>query len=81
MMWGKIYGWASMVRLRLKELLREKKISMGKLSRMSDVSYSTIARICNDERYSPTLIVLERIAKALGVRVTDLFEEDPMFSE
>jgi putative transcriptional regulator len=64
-----------MVRLRLKELLQEKKVSMGKLSRMSDVSYSTIARIVNDERYSPTLIILERIAKALDVKVADLFEE------
>jgi len=65
-----------MVRLRLKKILEEKKISMGKLSRMSDVSYSTIARIVNDDRYSPTLIVLERIATALNIKVTDLFEED-----
>ena len=64
-----------MLRLRLKELLQEKKVSMGKLSRMSDVSYSTIARIVNDERYSPTLIIMERIAKALDVEVADLFEE------
>lgn len=64
-----------MVRLRLKKVLEERKISMGKLSRMSDVSYSTIARICNDDRYSPTLIVLERIAAALDMKVTDLFEE------
>lgn len=49
---------------------------MGKLSRMSDVSYSTIARIVNDERYSPTLIILERIATALNIKVTDLFEDD-----
>ena len=65
-----------MVRLRLKKILEEKKVSMGKLSRMSDVSYSTIARIVNDERYSPTLIILERIATALNIKVTDLFEDD-----
>ena len=65
-----------MLRLRLKKVLSERKISMGKLSRMSDVSYSTIARICNDDRYSPTLIVLERIAAALNMKVTDLFEEE-----
>ena len=39
------------------------------------MSYSTIARICNDEHYSPSLTILERLAKALSVHISDLYEE------
>ncbi len=66
-----------MVRLRVKEILKQRKISMGKLSRMSDVSFTTIRRICNDPSYSPTLNTLVSIAKALGVKVDDLYEDVP----
>ena len=67
-----------MVRLRLKEILEEKQISMGKLSRLSDVSYSTISRMRNnDPNYSPTLNILERLAKALNVSISDLYCETP----
>ena len=64
-----------MVRIRLKEVLQEKNISMSKLSRMSDISFSTISRIINDKNYSPTLATLERIARALDVSISDLYEE------
>ena len=66
-----------MVRLRVKEILQQKKMSMGKLSRLSDISFSTITRICNDPSYSPTLNTLEHIAHALNVPVANLFEEIP----
>ena len=65
-----------MIRLRLKELLEEKHVSRGKLSRMSDVSLMTINRMCNNPTtYSPTLDTLQKIAKALNVTVSDLYEE------
>ncbi|RAQ97997.1 MULTISPECIES: helix-turn-helix domain-containing protein [Thermogemmatispora] len=66
-----------MVRLKVKEILAQRGISMSKLSRMSDISFSTINRICNDPTSTPTLHTLEQIAKALGVRVSDLYEEVP----
>src|SRR5258707_9691568 len=66
-----------MVRLRVKEILKQRKISMGKLSRMSDVSFTTIRRICNDLSYSPTFNTLVSIAKALAVKVDDLYEHVP----
>jgi len=67
-----------MIRLILKELLKEKHISMGKLSRMSDISQMTINRMCNNPTtYSPTLETLQRIAKALNVPVSSLYEEIP----
>ena len=64
-----------MTRILLKEVLQERHISMGKLSRMSDVSFSTISRICNDASYSPTIATLEHIAKALNMSVRDLIED------
>jgi transcriptional regulator with XRE-family HTH domain len=66
-----------MVRLRVKEILQQKGMSMGKLSRASDVSFNTIRRVCNDPSYSPTLNTLVSIAKALNVSVSDLYEEIP----
>ena len=65
-----------MVRLKVKEVLQEKQMSMGKLSRLSDVAWITISRMCNQPTtYSPTLDTLERIAKALHVPMGDLYEE------
>ena len=64
-----------MVRLKVKELLQQKNMSMGKLSRASDVSLNTIRRMCNDPGYSPTLHTLVEVAKALGVSISDLYEE------
>ncbi len=53
-------------------------MSIGKLSRRSDVAWITISRMCNQPTtYSPTLDTLERIARALDVHVPDLFEEVP----
>jgi transcriptional regulator with XRE-family HTH domain len=66
-----------MVRLRVKEILQQKGMSMGKLSRASDISFNTIRRVCNDPSYSPTLNTLVSIAKALNVSVSDLYEEIP----
>ena len=66
-----------MVRIRVKEIAKQKGISMGKLSRASDVTYRTIQRIYNDPDYIPTLPTLERIGKALGVPTADLIEDVP----
>ena len=56
--------------------MQEKGLSMGKLSRASDVALITISRMCNQPTtYSPTLDTLERIAKALNVHLSDLYEE------
>jgi transcriptional regulator with XRE-family HTH domain len=66
-----------MVKIKVKEILQSRNVSMSKLSRLSDVSFSTISRICNDPLYSPTLNTLERIAKSLGIAISDLYEEIP----
>ncbi len=50
---------------------------MGKLSRLSDVSYRTVQRIYNDPDYIPTIPTLERLAKTLGVPTSELIEDVP----
>lgn len=64
-----------MVRLRVKEIAQEKHISMGRLSRQSDVNYRTIQRIYNEPDYMPTIPTLEKIARVLGVPTGDLIED------
>jgi DNA-binding Xre family transcriptional regulator len=66
-----------MVRLRVKEIAEQKAMSMGKLSRLADVSYKTVKRIYDDPLYSPTIATLGRLAKALGVSTNELIEDVP----
>lgn len=53
----------------------DKRISLVKLSQMTGISKSTLNNIEN-EKVSPTMAELEAIAKALNVRITELFDSD-----
>ena len=64
-----------MLRLKVKEMANAKKISMSKLSRLSDVSYDTIQQIYHNPYKDVNLSTLEKIADALGADVCDLFEK------
>ncbi len=68
-------GAKRMVRLRVREVAREKGVSIHKLSRLSDVSLTTVRKLVNDPTYSVTTTTLEKIANALNVGVRDLIEE------
>jgi DNA-binding Xre family transcriptional regulator len=63
------------VRLRVREVAKEKGMSMGKLHRQADVSYKTIKRIYSDPFYATTTITLGKLAKVLGVPPGELIEE------
>lgn len=52
-----------------------KKVTLVKLSKMTGISKSTLNNIEN-EKVSPTIAELEAIAKALGMKITDLFDSD-----
>lgn len=63
------------VRLRVKEVAKEKGISQGKLSRTADVDINTLRRIYrNPESANVTVGTLARLATALGVDVRELLE-------
>jgi transcriptional regulator with XRE-family HTH domain len=52
-----------------------KKVTLVKLSKMTGISKSTLNNIEN-EKVSPTIAELEAIAKALEMKITDLFDSD-----
>jgi transcriptional regulator with XRE-family HTH domain len=64
-----------MYRLKVREVAKERGISMSKLSRVSDVSYATIQEIYRNPTHDASLIIMDRIAGALGVSICDLIEE------
>lgn len=63
------------MKILLSQIMYERNISDRQLERMSGVSKSTIHRIANEET-CPTLETLEKLAIALHVRISDLFESD-----
>ena len=65
------------VRLRVKEVAKEKGISMGKLQRDADIAYNTIKRMFKDPYYITTTETLGKLARALGVSPGELIEEVP----
>lgn len=64
-----------MLRLKVREVAEEKKVSMNKLSQRSEVSYNIIRDIFNNPFRTVNTDTLNRIAKALDVPVTDLLED------
>ena len=53
----------------------EKQLSVRQVAIMTKISKSTINRIMNEE-VSPTIDTLERLAKGLKIRISDLVESD-----
>lgn len=68
-----------MYRLRVKEVLNEKGVSIGKLSRGADIPINLVRRMVNDPSYNPRGETLAKAAHYLGVSVDELihFTEDP----
>jgi len=66
-----------MVRLKVKEIAKNKGISMSKLSRIADVSYNTILAIYQNPHHDASLYILDRISRALNVSICDLIEQTP----
>jgi DNA-binding Xre family transcriptional regulator len=65
------------LRLRVKEIAEQKSMSMGKLERLADLSHPTVRDIFRDPYKEVTTTTLTKLANALGVSVSDLFEEVP----
>ncbi len=66
-----------MLRLRVKEVAEEKGLSRTKLSQRSEVSYSVVKDIFNNPYRSLNTDTLQRLARVLGVPVTELIEDVP----
>lgn len=66
-----------MMRLRVRELAQVRGIGLSKLSRIADVNYKTVQTIWRDPYHGVNTKTLERIAKALEVSMSELFEDVP----
>lgn len=63
------------MKILLWDIRTRKKITLSKLAEKSGVSKSTIQRIESGET-SPTISTLEKLAIALNVRISDLYESE-----
>jgi transcriptional regulator with XRE-family HTH domain len=61
--------------VRLRDWREQRGLSLHKLAEKAGVSYVTIARI-ESGRMSPTVAMLEKLARALGINVRDLFPQE-----
>jgi transcriptional regulator with XRE-family HTH domain len=59
----------------IRKLRQKKGISQDRLSKEADLALNTIVKIETGENPNPTVETLEKIAKALGVSVAELFKE------
>ena len=65
-----------MRRLRVKELAEEKGMTQSKLMRMADLNIKTVQGLYREPyRINVAYLTLEKVAKALGMTIDDLFEE------
>ena len=64
-----------MLRLRVKEVAKERGMSMNKLSQRSEVSYNVVKAIYRNPYKEVTLHTINRLADTLGVPATDLLED------
>ncbi|WP_052887643.1 helix-turn-helix domain-containing protein [Thermogemmatispora carboxidivorans] len=66
-----------MLRLRVKEVAREKGMSMHRLSLQAQLSYHVIREIFIDPYKPVSSDTINRVAEALGVPVTAIIEDVP----
>lgn len=58
----------------IRKFREQKGISQDRLSKLADISLNTIAKLELDDSQNPTIETLQKIAKALGVKVEDLIK-------
>jgi DNA-binding Xre family transcriptional regulator len=66
-----------MQRLRVKEVAHAKGWTMAKLHRAADINIRTMPAIYNDPYRDVAYSTLSKIAKVLGVDISELVEEIP----
>ena len=70
-------GQTEMRRLRVKEVAQARGFTMARLHRAADINLKTIQAIWHNPQHDASLNTLDKIAKALGVPITELIEDVP----
>jgi transcriptional regulator with XRE-family HTH domain len=65
-----------MFRLRVKEILEERKIPVGRMSREANVPITMARKMVKDPNYIPSIPTLDKVAKYLGVSIEELYTND-----
>ena len=60
--------------IKIKTLRQETSLSQDELARKSNVAYTTLTKIETGVIKSPSIFVVEKIAKALGVSIDNLLK-------
>lgn len=63
-----------MVKLRVREVLKRKRLSLRQLAKKTKTDYSAIVQMTKPTK-NPKLRTMEKWAKAIGCRVRDLISE------
>ena len=66
-----------MIRLRVKEVVQQKRMSQGLLSRKANIDINTVRDILRNSGRNITLETLNRLANALEVDARELIEYTP----
>jgi transcriptional regulator with XRE-family HTH domain len=66
---------ANKVSNNIRKIRQKKGISQDRLSKEADLALNTIVKIETGESPNPTVETLEKIAKALGVSIAELFKD------
>jgi transcriptional regulator with XRE-family HTH domain len=66
---------------KIRLLRTEKKVSLRKLSDITGLSKSTLSDIENNKSKKPTVYTIERIATALEIPISELFQVDQQDTE
>lgn len=64
-----------MFRLRVKEVAEARGVNKSQLSRRADLGLTTVNELWDGTREDARMSTLAAIAKALGVKISDLYEE------
>lgn len=62
------------MKLRIKEVCKEKKVTIISLAASIGIAQPSMSNIAND-KVTPSLETLEKIASALNISITELFEQ------
>src|SRR5579883_2034613 len=73
----RVKGGKYMRRLRVKEVAQARGFTMSRLQRAADINLKTMQAIWHNPQHDASLKTLDKIAKALGVPITELLEDVP----
>ena len=61
------------LRLHIREIATQKGFTRTKISRLADLNYATVNALWTDEVRDVQVVTLEKIARVLQVKVSDLY--------